>query len=303
MTNIGYLLGLSHQSFLNSDHCMKSVTYRAVALLGALLMSTGIARAEEPVKPEFLKRVDKIISQQALGVGGLIAWTVEKSGQRMVFYTTPDGQAVIAGNVWDGRTGRNLSTPVNQLAKATQTRPILAAELDGKAAVPGLKGLYKGVLPESMKTVDSLAGIKEGKGAVADTLYILVDPRCPYCRKAYQETRAYIRMGYSIKWIPFAALANPDQAMPKIAAILQSKDPEILAKILGQHADIGAVPTAATITAAARTREFFDAATAQGGGLKGVPVGFFLDHRTGKPSMTTGLSEAVILQDIFGQPQ
>jgi len=36
-------------------------------------------------------------------------------------------------------------------------------------------------------------------------------------------------------------------------------------------------------------------------GRPAVPVGFYVDHRTGQPSMKTGLSEQVILEDIFGK--
>lgn len=80
-----------------------------------------------------------------------------------------------------------------------------------------MDGSFKGAVPESMKTVDSLAGVKEGKGGIGDTVYIIIDPRCPYCREAYNLTRAYAAKGHSIKWIPSAALGNPEDGVPLAA--------------------------------------------------------------------------------------
>jgi len=242
-------------------------------------------------------RYGKIVDRRPVGVGGLTAWTVEKGGRKVVLYTTADTQAIFMGVVWDAMTGRNLSDqfiPRNTDVTVTEQLSVrAAAAFDGK---------FTGTIPESMKAVDSLAGVKEGNGGIADTLYIIFDPRCPYCRKAYNNTREYVKRGYTIKWIPVVALGDPDNGLPLAATILQSKDRNMLDRVLGKHEQIKTQPTKETEEALNTNLAFMFAAFEQNGGRQaGVPVAFFLDHRTGKPRMTTGVSEMVVLEDIFGK--
>jgi thiol:disulfide interchange protein DsbG len=186
--------------------------------------------------------------------------------------------------------------------QAGQQAVPVAVAAGGKAA---LEGKYTGPIPEPIQAIDKLAGIKEGSGGAADTLYIIFDPRCPYCRKAYLQTRDYVKKGYSIKWIPAVALGNPDEGIPLSATILQAKPAEqaaILARVLGNKEPIKTAPTKASEEALARSVAFLFAAFENSGrDQAGVPAGFFLDKRTGKARMLTGVSESVILEDIFGK--
>lgn len=248
-----------------------------------------------------------------VGIGGLTAWTVEKGGRRFVFYTTADAQALFMGVVWDATTGRNLSDqfapasarsvmqtfmPPAAVPQAIQ-QPVPQADIPPVAA---FDGDYKGAISESMKTVNSLAGVTEGKGGIADTLYIIIDPRCPYCRLAYNNTREYVKKGRTIKWIPAVALGNSATGLPLAATILQSKDKTVLERVLGRHEQIATQPTSATEEALRNNLAFlFAAFEANGGQAAGVPVAFFIDRRTGSPRMMTGVSERVVLEDIFGK--
>ncbi|MPN22258.1 hypothetical protein SDC9_169641 [bioreactor metagenome] len=208
--------------------------------------------------------------------------------------------------VWDAATGRNLSDqfiPGNAtVATQPMAVPPVVAEQPGVRAAAAFDGKFTGTIPESMKTVDSLAGVKEGKGGIADTLYIIVDPRCPYCRKAYNITREYVKKGYTIKWIPTVALGDPANGLPLAATILQSKDKDVVERVLGKHEQIRTQPTKETEEALRTSLAFMFAAFEQNGGQQaGVPVAFFIDRRTGKPRMMTGVSEMVVLEDIFGK--
>ncbi len=256
-----------------------------------------------------LKRYGTVMDKRPLGVGGLTAWTLEKNGHRVMLYTTADGQAVISGVVWDTMTGRNISEQVGVMAPGILPLPAttgVAPALLTSSVTGALVGPYSGPIPESIKAVDSLAGIKEGKGGAADTLYAIFDPRCPYCRKVYGVTRDYVKRGFTIKWIPSTALGRPDDGIPLAATVLQAKPSEqadILRRVLGEKEQIRSVPTKATTDALAQNLDFFYSAfrNNSSSGTMGVPVGFFLDKKTGSPRMITGVSELPIIQSIFGR--
>jgi len=181
--------------------------------------------------------------------------------------------------------------PVSSPTPAVATSTTSGAAMDGT---------FTGAVPEAIKAIDALSGFKEGKGAPADTVYIIFDPRCPYCRKAYNESRMYAGK-HTIKWIPTVALGDPAAGTPIAATILQSKDPKIVDRVLGKHEDVKTPPTKATEEALRDNLLYMYAAFKQNGDKQpGVPVAFFLDHRDGKARMVTGVSDPVVLRDLFG---
>lgn len=281
-----------------------------------------------------VQKYGTVLDQRPLGAGGLTAWTVEKNGRRLVLYTTGDGTAIISGVVWELQTGKNLTDAFLPDQPPINVQPPLGAggiprttedaqkaleqikqnALRGTIPTPvaptigALVGPYKGAIPESIQTVDSLSGIKEGKGGQADTLYVIFDPRCPFCQRAYTMLRPYIKKGFTIKWIPAIVLGDDANGYALAAPLLQAKSgdqPDLLKRILGDHEKINEKPSKETAQALARNADFFHAVFQNntGGTPKGVPVGFFLDHKTGQPRMLTGLSEPLIIQEIFGRLQ
>lgn len=258
----------------------------------------------EPSAEEVVSRYGKIVEKRAAGSVGMTAWTVEKNGKELVLYTTAEGKnmAVIAGVVWDNEGRQISSMPLQVLwsekaaAAAQQHAPQSAA-----ATVAAMSGSFSGEIPPAMRTVDALQGVKEGQGGIGDTVYVIIDPRCPYCQQAYQLTRPYVAKGHTIKWIPTTALGDKANGVPIAATILQQTDPAVLARVLGKHEQIRTAPTPETEKALDLNLQFMFAAFEQNGGKPGVPVAFYIDHRTGKPQMMTGLTDQVVLQDIFGQ--
>ncbi len=255
-----------------------------------------------------VSRYGNVLSKAAVGVGGLTAWTVEKSGKTMVLYTTEDGQALMAGLLWDTASGANLSdhfaTGAKPSASAAVAREPLAnpsiGAINGKAKVQDL--------PESIRTVDGLAGVKEGKGDAANTLYVVFDTRCPYCRKAYNATRKYVAKGFTVKWIPANALGDPANGTPIAAALLKApagEQPALLKRALGDYdKSVRAVATPEIEKALQTNLDFLMAVFQNNGqGAAGVPVGFFYDHRHGTARMLKGISENVVLDEIFGRVQ
>ena len=292
--------------------------------LSAFITAQGAAQAN-PAQQELddltaqrVSRYGRIVSARPVGLGGLTAWTVEKNGHQVVLFSTKDSAVLFTGVAWNAETGSNISDAflpgVAQAvvappgaAAAAAPAPLAAPQMSPVEAptvreAAAMDGSFEGAIPESMKTVDSLAGIKEGKGGIGDTVYIIIDPRCPYCRQAYNLTRAYAAKGHSIKWIPSAALGNPADGVPLAATLLQTKDQKVLARVLGQHEQVRSEPSPETVEQLSTNLAFLFAAFEHNGKEQaGVPAAFFIDHRTGKPRMMTGLSQAVVLEDIFGK--
>lgn len=321
---------------------MKGVFARPVAVLAVLAAGVSVAHAApaqtadlsafitaQAVAPatqaqqelddltaQRVSRYGRIVNARPVGLGGLTAWTVEKNGHQVVLFSTPDSAVLFTGVAWNAESGANISdaflpgaaqvanpapapAAVAVAPAAPMMSPVVAPNVREAAA---MDGSFKGAVPESMKTVDSLAGVKEGKGGIGDTVYIIIDPRCPYCREAYNLTRAYAAKGHSIKWIPSAALGNPEDGVPLAATILQAKDQKTLARVLGKHEQIRSEPSPETVEQLSTNLAFLFAAFENNGKEQaGVPAAFFIDHRTGKPRMMTGLSQAVVLEDIFGK--
>ncbi|MFK0093873.1 hypothetical protein [Pseudomonas sp. NPDC090592] len=296
--------------------------------LSSFITAQGAASANpalqelDDLTAQRVSRYGRIVSARPVGLGGLTAWTVEKNGHQVVLFSTPDSAVLFTGVAWNAETGRNISDAFLPGAAQAAIAPPAAAAVAAAPAAPtvpaapqmspveapsvreaaAMDGSFKGAIPESMKTVDSLAGVKEGKGGIGDTVYIIIDPRCPYCREAYNLTRAYAAKGHSIKWIPSAALGNPADGVPLAATILQTKDQQMLARVLGKHEQVRSEPSPETVEQLSTNLAFLFAAFEHNGKEQaGVPAAFFIDHRTGKPRMMTGLSQAVVLEDIFGK--
>ena len=195
------------------------------------------------------------------------------------------------------------------------SKPIATSRAKGNPnARFAMDGHFEGTPPPVIQYVDKLAGFREGKGAPGDTVYIFFDPRCPYCRAAYNGTRTHVRQGATIKWIPVALLGRreptPDgkyldqKGMRLSATILQNSDPAFLERVLGRKEPIETAPAGATVNNLLDNEKMmtllFQASPDSGDA--GVPAALYLDHRTGIARLTTGLSEQVIREDILGKP-
>jgi len=288
--------------------------------------SKALAEAAKASKPqddpmiERLARYGTPVTAQLLPVGGLTRWTViSKSGKPVQLYTTADGKALVSGVVWNLETGQNVSDSITlpttgndpnferQLPKVVNSGMPSSNLVSGRYALPAaFDGATPTQIPEAIKLVDELAGYKEGKGGPADTLYIIVDPRCPYCRRAYLSTREYVKNGATIKWIPTVALGHPEQGLPLAATILRANNPsnpDIVARVLGNHETIATLPTDFELKQLDKSLNFmFEAFRQNNEPNPGVPVAFFIDRRSGKARMMMGVSEQPVLDDILGNP-
>ncbi len=123
-------------------------------------------------------------------------------------------------------------------AITSATRSITTTQPISAPSTYAMAGEWDGELPPSMVALDKLLAFTEGDsdGAVADTVYIMFDPRCPYCHEAFRNVRDYVKAGRRIKWIPVPILGNKEQG-EKIIAAIQAK-PELLAAVMESRANI-----------------------------------------------------------------
>ena len=109
-----------------------------------------------------------------------------------------------------------------------------------------------------------------------------------------------MKNGATIKWIPAAALGQPETGLPLATTILRG-DPELAARVLGGHEQLPTPPTDFELRQLSKNLDFmFEAFKQNNEPNPGVPVAFFIDRRTGKARMTMGLSEKVVIEDILG---
>lgn len=278
----------------------------------------AVTPEDDPVM-EQLMRYGTPVSKQLLPVGGLTLWTlVSQTGKTVRLYTTADGQALVAGTVWNLANGQNLTEAAmrppapgalgeNYAAYLPQVvnAPLPQSNLiggGGQALPAAFDGAAPSEIPEAIRLVDELAGYKEGTGGPADTLYVIIDPRCPYCRRAYQNTREYVKNGATIKWIPTVALGRPEQGVPLATTVLRAPDPDTVARVLGGHEQIATQPNEAEMQQLDNNLDFMMEAFRQNNETNpGVPVAFFVDRRSGRARMMTGVSERVVIEDILGK--
>lgn len=296
---------------------------------------------EEPMvlpTEELQKRVaryGKIIGEIPLQTPWLFAWLVERNGYQTTVYITPDGTQIFAGVLLSGdaknpvqllsQSSNTSRTEPNALLASTPVQPVTAekpsvqtsdedtdsteeaASHDGDGPSYAMQGSFQKEVPNVIKLADSLMSVKEGKGEMGDTVYIFVDPRCPYCRKLYNATRELVKNGRAtIKWIPVPILQDPID--PKrgnrlVATILQNEDPAFLERVLGRKEDLQSSPAPETLEGLDNSRKFMETLFHYDNRDRiGVPAALFVDHRDGRAKLRTGVSEPVIFNDIFGQP-
>ena len=191
------------------------------------------------------------------------------------------------------------AAPVEAAPAAAQEQPAGFAMAVGK---------YEGELHPIVNILDSLKGFKYDESvSAADTVYIIYDPRCPYCHTLFDKVSAIDlkQKQITIKWLPSLALGTNENAEKLAALSLRAKTVEEFGASFQPNADVSGV----TITqedkdALNENMAFLFEASDQTFGAehpKSVPAVFFIDKTTGAPNMMYGASDDVVFKQIFGE--
>lgn len=254
--------------------------------------------------PAAVLSLGEIVDMREMPENNLTAWLIRApNGRQMTFYTTADGKNIFSGTVWDLATKQNINQvfDTNASVGITGSAGQSVQEVVQTDGGSSLLGKYTGEIPEAIKALDSLGGPKIGNGGPGETLYVIIDPRCPYCHQAYDSLKPYMDKGVTMKWIPTVALGQPEQGLPQANAVLHARTRAELDKIM---TDPKAYPRALEGKDGEdlqRNLSFMFQAFEQNGGQAGVPAAFFVDKNTGQPRMMMGLSEEAVIQAILGK--
>ncbi|UTH74249.1 thioredoxin fold domain-containing protein [Chromobacterium sp. IIBBL 290-4] len=148
---------------------------RWIWMLGVVAFSAQASGARDAVV-RFLGSSERIVKEypSAPGLAGFVV-NPPGGGDPIVLYADIDGKFVLAGAVFSP-DGKNLT----------------ASELDVQLPKPDLSAM----LGEAQST----RYVETGDPRAAKTLYIVAEPNCGYCRKAYEALKDYQQV-VKVRWI------------------------------------------------------------------------------------------------------
>jgi thiol:disulfide interchange protein DsbG len=234
--------------------------YICLALLMCFLSAPVFAETAQPDVPAPIQNLVASGAQlRYLGQDyGLNGWLVLKNGQEQYFYSTPDGQAVMMGILFNNKGDTVTLKQINELRKKEgpaidklagfDASPLAAdgAKAPAQTTVPTSVSpdftnpealLKSAVKPKSEQLFDGVEAsnwIKLGADK-APVIYTFIDPECPHCHDLIQNIRksGYLEQGLlQLRLIPVGVLT--ENSLTEAAYLLASPDPQ---KDLYRHLD------------------------------------------------------------------
>ena len=303
-----------------------SLKPRALTALASLLLCINVHAAPSESLKKKMAALGNVKEIKETDSKGIYAWYLEKNGKTLVLYSTPDEKYFIKGTLYDINNKKVVSDKYakeslkyasddfrNKILSAKGNFTVTNPEPDSLKLSKSEEAAFnvgymnikwnKPQIPEALKLVNSLAGAKEGNGKPEDTLYIIYDPRCPWCHRTFEATRPYVAKGYSIKWIPTLALGKKSETALSLAAAP-------LHNINLLTASFEKKDSAKSIQATQKNKDDleqnFQFLLAYFKKVKPsenptVPIGIFLDKTSGKVTDIQGLQDREILELLFGR--
>ncbi len=283
------------------------------ALLASIYAFSAVAaQPSAPAgAPEFLKGKGLHVLSKKPGPNGTTAWVVSagKGSKPAVMYVTQDGKTAFAGVVWDAKTGQVLSNNMITDAdkQASEALPP-ASGAQSSANQPAAQQLPPLSAQKAVEQINSKRGFLDGKPRPIDQiLYVVFDPKCPYCHKLYQALRPAVAAGQiTVKWLPVIVLGNDQQRLKSLDSIvtgLAMKDQTKAIQQVFENASLAGGKPDERIVADLMTNEQFLRATYTSNpdlGQIGVPTAYYL-NAAGQPVVRKAGDTAIvqhILQDI-----
>lgn len=246
--------------------------------------------------------------QEQHTIGSMTANVIKTPNGQAIVYSTGDGKNLIMGDVYD-LDGKPVFDELIKKLYATAGAQPEAAEVG--ATFGQAVGEFKGELPEAFTYLESLGGFKEDPSvSPANTVYIVYDPRCPYCHEFFRKSRTIDlkAKGLTIKWLPTTALgsAEPGSKGEKLAAQgLHIKDVAELEKTFGKNSEEPNIEV--TDEDRSKLNENFSFLLGSVEELQGpdapkvVPTAFFLNKLNGAPTLIAGPNQDLAFKTIFGE--
>ena len=260
-------------------------TVVALSLL-VLLPLTGIAQPPAPAGPDAdtppalhpVLQAGFKVTRHFTAVSDLTGWVLRApDGQYSVFYSTSDGQNLIAGALVTS-SGENLTQRY-------------AAQYVPK---PDLTALW---LRFEQASVVVSGTQRDARG----TLYVIMDPNCIFCHFLWMALKPYEAAGLQVRWIPVGFL-HEDSA-GKAAALLKGGEAAMTRMQEGfDEATESAGIAAVEVTADLRSQLEANLALMRDAAVRGTP-GIFYKDGSGHVQRRDGMPMLSELPQLTGLPE
>lgn len=258
--------------------CVRSTVFVALGLSSVASFSAEARTDASPKKPFFPAPIAAMIAE-GKGVkfqdkfdapGGLQGFVLSAAtGERRIYYVTPDGKHAILGILFD----QNLEnvTAVHQRTYMNVLEFLSTSRVD-PAKTAGT------ALDLAMR---SPSAFSEGKGA---DLYVVFDSECAPCARLHRDTRSHLDR-IRIHWIP-VALVN-EKSAKWMAVFLQAREKSAVlsAMFAGQDPPSGIVSSSLE-DAQASAREIIKSS-----GASTLPLSLFLDVTNAQKTVAGPLTQ------------
>lgn len=205
-------------------------------------------------------------------------------------------------------TAAPVAAPVATAPAAAPVEAQPAAAVEAPLGFAMAVGKFEGEEHPIVNILDSLKGFKyDDSVAAADTVYIVYDPRCPYCHNLFDRISNIDlkEKQITVKWLPSLALGTDENGEKLAAMALRAKTVEDFGASFVKGVDTsGVTVTQADKDVLNENMAFLFEASDQTFGQdhpKSVPAAFFIDKATGTPNMMYGASDDAIFKQIFGE--
>jgi len=173
----------------------------AFGAVGAATIATSvvIASPERPAALQALEKQGVTVVGTFPAPGGLTAWAAYIGQRPLSLFVTPDGKHVIAGTLLDAQGKEVAEAALEQAVRG----PMTAA---------------------AWSKLESSHWIEDGKKGAPRTVYVFMDPNCPYCNKFWADARPWVDSGKVVLRHVMVGMLTPTSA-GKAAALLADKNP------------------------------------------------------------------------------
>lgn len=258
-------------------HTPAKLSLMAAVVAAFSLSATGAESNPKVLQPAISSGL-KVV-RQFPATSGLTGWVLSQGGQHSLVYITADKKTLLAGALI-GENGENLSAKYEE------------------------KFIPKPDFSAAFQQLDSAAYVVEGPPkAPKSSVYVFVDPNCPYCHFLWQALQPYEAAGLQVRWIPVATLGPT--SMPKAIEILAAADKTAAFRQMEQN---HGKPWSPSKQASETAQPAIAAAIKKNGllmaafGLAGTP-GVVWRDKQGKVQVKSGMPRLSELPAITGLPE
>ena len=153
-------------------------------------------KIQEGIQKTFPKFQFEIIRIEPSKVKGLCQIQLKVAAQNHLLYTDSQGEFLLAGNLHELKTGKNLTQEAFQILNR--------------------------MTPEELQQLDSLTAFTLGQGK--KVVYLVTDPQCPYCKQAESLLKKLVeKEDLSVRFLFFPLDSHPGAKEQCISILCDNK--------------------------------------------------------------------------------